>query len=404
MRVQPAGGARRGERGSVMIMFVLFLPVALGMAALVVDIGFAWSLKRHLQASADAAALAGASELPDTGASTAKAMNYSASAGGFNRRDSLPEVTTGVQFLASNSKIKVTQTADSPIWFARIFRDDPVRVSASAVASRTSEPIGSPLAVYVHEVCGDTWGNKGFISGGLNMRIEGGIHSNGHFEVKNGKFDAKGPATIYRTPHPGPGHKASCKTADLSDSRYCTACGTDRVTDQPKEAGWRDWVTPYHTRTDVTNAVPCTQTFTSDHKFTSSSPDGVYCLPDDKKFTLDPGACSSRLCKITVVAGMIEVGGTGSIQPFDAAKAPVLFYGTKLNGEVILNPSSAYNWEGYIINRVGGIKINASGVTSPLHGLLEAQWVEINGENFTMLGTFDDQTEGGLGGAVSLVE
>lgn len=56
--------ARRGERGQVIVLLVLFLVVLLGMSAMVIDVGYAYYAHRSLQASADAAALAGAQELP----------------------------------------------------------------------------------------------------------------------------------------------------------------------------------------------------------------------------------------------------------------------------------------------------------------------------------------------------
>jgi hypothetical protein len=43
-------------------------------------------------------------------------------------------------------------------------------------------------------------------------------------------------------------------------------------------------------------------------------------------------------------------------------------------------------------------------VTSPFNGLLEAEWMIVNGENFTMLGTFPDSSEGPISGAVVLEE
>jgi Flp pilus assembly protein TadG len=410
-RLSPSGD----ERGAVLITVVLWLPVLVLIAALVVDLAFAWSMKRYLQSSADAAALAGAQDLPDGPAALSIAHQYSASAGGVNRRPSLPAVTTDAVVLASGTKIRVKQTAVSPAFFARLLGSDGFTVEASAVASRTSTTSGTPLAIYVHEVCGAPTGNKGLISGGLNMRVEGAIHSNGNWELKDKRFESVGPATIYRPPTQGtspndPGHPQgpACITSDVDSpeadaSKYCTGCSTGTVT-TPAHAAWRDWATPYHTAADVTGEVPCTQSFTADYVFTATSPDGVYCLPNDKKFTLEPAACSSRTCQITVVAGFIEVSGTGKIEPYNS-DVPVLLYSTNRSSkEIVLNPSQAYDWLGYIINRWGGIKVNAASVTSPLRGLLEAEWIEINGENFTMLGTHPDSTDGQIGTDVSLEE
>ncbi|HEY8104402.1 MAG TPA: vWA domain-containing protein, partial [Gaiellaceae bacterium] len=85
-----------GERGQVIVLIVLLLVVLLGMAALVIDVGYAYYAHRSLQASADAAALAGAQELPDPTKAKALALTYSASTGGKNQRGDLEDVVTTV--------------------------------------------------------------------------------------------------------------------------------------------------------------------------------------------------------------------------------------------------------------------------------------------------------------------
>jgi Flp pilus assembly protein TadG len=56
--------ASRNERGQALVLTVLALVVLLGMCALVLDVGAWFHQKRHLQATADAAALAAAQRLP----------------------------------------------------------------------------------------------------------------------------------------------------------------------------------------------------------------------------------------------------------------------------------------------------------------------------------------------------
>ena len=58
MHLSPQNG-RQGERGGVLIMVVFWLPVIVVLLAFVVDAANWWEHKRHLQAQADAAALAG---------------------------------------------------------------------------------------------------------------------------------------------------------------------------------------------------------------------------------------------------------------------------------------------------------------------------------------------------------
>jgi Flp pilus assembly protein TadG len=396
-------------------MFALFLPVLLLFAALVLDVGHAFQLRRHLQASADAAALAAAQQLPDMASATSVANNYSASAGGHNENPNLPAVTTEVTFPNPvGAKVRVTESATARVFFAGIIPDwAGFDVSATAVASKSSTVAGTPLAVYVHELCGASSGNKGLIAAGDDMRIEGGIHVNGQSKVGNEGFVSVGKATVYRPSAgspPGPTHPGACNglaplhvediNGGAGPSTYCTGCSGGPVTD-PEPGAYRDWVTPYHTEAIMKSSTPCTINHSGDIKYENTTiPSGVHCLPADKKFTVAGNSSGN----ITVIGGVIEVGGTGTLAPY-SSDHPVLFYSTNTAGTAIkMNPSAAYDWTGYVINRKGGIEINAAGVTSPFNGLLESEWMVVNGENFTMLGTFPDSSEGAMFGAVALEE
>jgi Flp pilus assembly protein TadG len=188
-----AGGLNRlrtDEGGAILVTFAIFLPVAMVIAALVFDAGFAWGLKRHLQSSADAAALAAVQELPTSAAAaTAMANAYSASAGGRNHRAALPSVTTQVQILndanqacvTSCTKVRVTQSADSPTWFAQLFGINKVDVDAFAVAS-VVQTGGSANnhAVHAH---GTNCGSQTLKFNGNNINIQGHVRSNGRFEL-----------------------------------------------------------------------------------------------------------------------------------------------------------------------------------------------------------------------------
>jgi Flp pilus assembly protein TadG len=71
------------ERGQAIIVTVLALVVLLGMGALVLDVGAWFHQKRHLQATADAAALAGAQLLPtNPSGAQAQALAYGSKNGG----------------------------------------------------------------------------------------------------------------------------------------------------------------------------------------------------------------------------------------------------------------------------------------------------------------------------------
>ena len=57
--------AGRSESGQAVVLSVVWMVVLLGMAGLVIDVGSWYRSQRNLQSDADAAALAGAQELPE---------------------------------------------------------------------------------------------------------------------------------------------------------------------------------------------------------------------------------------------------------------------------------------------------------------------------------------------------
>jgi hypothetical protein len=74
---------RKSESGQAFVLMALSLVVIMGMAALVVDVGSWYHTKRRLQATADAAALAGAQLLPtDSSGAQSMALSYADKNGG----------------------------------------------------------------------------------------------------------------------------------------------------------------------------------------------------------------------------------------------------------------------------------------------------------------------------------
>ena len=121
----------RRQEGQAVLMTVLFLAGILGMAALVLDVGSWFREKRQLQASADAAALAGAQALPGSPSNaTTLALNYGAANGG----GVLGANVTISSDLSSNDTITVDAKSTAPGFFSKIFGINVVDVGASAAA------------------------------------------------------------------------------------------------------------------------------------------------------------------------------------------------------------------------------------------------------------------------------
>jgi uncharacterized membrane protein len=146
-QVRLFGRLRRNRRGSVALMTGGAIVALMGVAALAVDIGNAVSAKRQLQASTDAAALAGARNIGSANDPVAAAISYSAKSGQQNARGNLTGVTanatlknltaTGVHAVGTPpaNAIQVTQQATVPTYFARVLGINSVTISATATAS-----------------------------------------------------------------------------------------------------------------------------------------------------------------------------------------------------------------------------------------------------------------------------
>jgi hypothetical protein len=131
----------RHSCGQAYVLTILFLVVLLGMAAAVLDVGSWYRADRALQATVDAAALAGAQALPeDSGEATALANEYAAKNGG-----GAMTVTFSTQVFPSDT-ITVEGTRPAPGFFAKVFGVDSVTVTGHAKA-RAGFPVQAKYVV-----------------------------------------------------------------------------------------------------------------------------------------------------------------------------------------------------------------------------------------------------------------
>jgi hypothetical protein len=108
----------KNERGQAFVVMVLSLAVVIGMAALALDVGHWFRDKRRLQGTSDAAALAGAQQLPDdpAGAKT-MALNYANMNGG---NVAGANITVSSTYFA-NDTITVNGQRNDPGMFTGLF-------------------------------------------------------------------------------------------------------------------------------------------------------------------------------------------------------------------------------------------------------------------------------------------
>jgi hypothetical protein len=149
----------RGERGQILPIVVLALLALLGVSAFAIDVGFAYYGKRQLQAATDAAALAGAQDLPNVTLAEQTARDYA--------EDNMPKnlgdhdftyetkctntsvIAAGCSPSVNPNALVVSGTAKTDAWFARIFGIDHFNVSAhaSACSPCSSTPVDIVIAI-----------------------------------------------------------------------------------------------------------------------------------------------------------------------------------------------------------------------------------------------------------------
>jgi hypothetical protein len=113
------------------VVVLIFMTALIGMAAAVIDVGSWYRTDRKLQANADAAALAGAQELPES-----KAAAELAALTWADKNDGGVEAKN-VRFRSTvvpNDTIEVTAERPAPGFFAKLFGFDSVEVRAKAAA------------------------------------------------------------------------------------------------------------------------------------------------------------------------------------------------------------------------------------------------------------------------------
>jgi Flp pilus assembly protein TadG len=148
----------RGERGQILAVVALALVALLGIAAFSIDVGYAYYAKRQLQSATDAAALAGAQDLPNATNAVATATTYAQDNTPANLSFSFTYTTTctatavvatGCVSSVNPNQLTVAGAASTDTWFAKIFGINHFDVSthANACSPCSSTPVDVVIAI-----------------------------------------------------------------------------------------------------------------------------------------------------------------------------------------------------------------------------------------------------------------
>jgi hypothetical protein len=150
--------AARRERAQILPLIALSLVALLGIAAFAIDVGFAYYGKRQLQSATDAAALAGAQDLPNAATAITTATSYAAAntpsnlSFNFSYQVSCTNtavVATGCTAAVNPNQLTVSATGQTQTWFARIFGINHFDLTAHANACSpcSSTPVDIVIAI-----------------------------------------------------------------------------------------------------------------------------------------------------------------------------------------------------------------------------------------------------------------
>lgn len=131
----------------MLVIAALFFPLLIGgMAAFTIDLGHAWFADRRMQSCADAAALAGAMQLPDRDAALVAANAYAGeNCGAVEASGGDGPATWDVDFRANVIRVR----AHEPVKFAfaPVLGIDGTEVGAKATARLAGSGYAGPIAV-----------------------------------------------------------------------------------------------------------------------------------------------------------------------------------------------------------------------------------------------------------------
>jgi Flp pilus assembly protein TadG len=129
------------EHGQSLVLITVFMMSLLGMAALAIDAGSWYQDRRHIQNDADAAALAGAANIPaGTGSTSASAQ--------FDKNKMSGETASITTPAADTITVTASYTASS--FFAKLFGQSSAAISATATAKiQASGAVKHHISPYV---------------------------------------------------------------------------------------------------------------------------------------------------------------------------------------------------------------------------------------------------------------
>ena len=327
---------RKRERGQILMLAALLLPVLLGMAGMAVDIGSYASDRRALQNAADAVALAAAQELPDV-IDTQDAADAWALKNNIDPSEMQLVITGGT----SEPAVRVTIGRDHAFAFVRAVGVDDAPVEASAKAVKVSLGANDgivPWAVEEAVVGSVPFGQE------IVIKYDANNPENGNF----GPIRADGSdSTTYQEAVMYGSDSELCATGSSAcDVTVCpgtfpSTCGETSPECDGPECSTKPGNMTGPTRTAVDHRMTYTSEAcdTFDETFSDPEDDGIHTLAADcNPWTDGPGHCDTptELCSRRVfIIPVIDEYPNGASEPVTILRFALVYLEGYVDGECI---------------------------------------------------------------------
>ncbi|MEX0808777.1 MAG: pilus assembly protein TadG-related protein [Dongiaceae bacterium] len=379
----------RDERGAVLIYVTLAMAVFTGFSALAIDGSYLYLMKNRAQSAADAAALAGASQLPDQDAARLEAISFAEknlAVADFGDVLASADVTPGTWDAdahtftaggASPDSIEVVIHMDEDnsnslkLFFASLLGSNQGGVSVSAIATTTGGGFGAPACVHVLNESASGALTKSGTSGvnglGCNIQVDS-CHARAFTASGSGAISLGAPGVESGTFSICGGIQMS-GTASVPNAPYTQANTGERLGDPFDRA-------PYDAMPAASEYAGCDfNNFSGSGSGSTAMSPGVYCggisFSGSRTISFQPGT-------YYIKDGAFNVSGTSILSGRD-----VTFVMTGSSARVNFSGSGSYafsapddgDYAGFVFygdpNRPASSAHNVSGSTvEGYHGIL----------------------------------
>ncbi len=350
----------QNEAGQALVLVALLMVVLMGFAALVIDVGMLYFTTGNMQNTVDAAALAGAQDLPNENTAIITAENY-AELNGAERSNT----TVTTPYKGDSNKIEVVITKNIQYSFARVLGFTDADVSARAVAEKSGMG-GGPFNYTVFS--GDPDFTLNF--NGSNTTIGGSAHSNYKFSINGSNQEITGSAEAVSTFNMNGSNQTisgTCQASKITTNGSNIKIGNKINSSAP----WIDM--PDFSDIIQAEAEAAGQAYSGNKTYNGSNLNIDSPIYINGNLTVNGSNFTGK--GVVLVSGDITFNGSN----LSSSGASVCFYSE--DGDITINGSNIM-LDGLVYAPSGTIKMNGSNQT--VNGRVIGNKVTFNGSNYNI--------------------